>query len=497
MTASPRLQDATLRRDAGVVRLPAYDRSAVGIGQAHLGVGAFFKAHQAVYTEAAIAARDGDWRIRGVSLRRPDMRDALAPQDGLYTVVSADAGGEERRIIGALADVLVAPEDPAAVVSALADPRVKIITLTITEKGYCLSPATGALDLAHPEIAADLDAPERPTTAIGFLAAAFRRRIESGVALPAVVSCDNLPSNGARLRAAMLAYANAFDARLHDAIAEQGDFPCTMVDRIVPAATEDFLASLAAATGYRDEAAIRTEPFSQWVIEDRFRGPRPAWEAGGALIARDVAPFELAKLRLLNGAHSAIAYLGYLAGHEHVADAMSDPRFAQFVEALQEREIAPLTPAPDGMPLGPYMAALRARFANPTLRHRTWQIAMDGSQKLPQRLLDTIRAALAAGRPIDRLTLAVAAWTQYVSGVDERGAPIDVRDPLRAKLAAAAQAGGAVAADRARAFLSIREVFGDDLPGSARFRTALERAIGLVRERGAAGAVGHIEGGAA
>jgi fructuronate reductase len=492
MTAAPRLNEALMRQLAGAVRLPGYDRSAIGVGQVHLGVGAFFKAHQAVYADDAIALYGGDWRIRGVSLRRSDMRDALMPQDGLYTVVCADESGEQPRIIGSLADVLTAPESPDAVIDAIADPRVVVITLTITEKGYCLSPATGELDFNHPEIAADLERPDRPTTAIGYLAAGLTRRIEQGVLPPAIVSCDNLPSNGVKLREAMISFACKRNARLRDALVEHGVFPCTMVDRIVPAATNETRDSLSAAQGYRDEAAVHTEPYSQWVIEDCFRGPRPAWEAGGAMLTRSVAPFELAKLRLLNGAHSAIAYLGYLTGHEHVADAMADPSFARFVTMLQEREIAPVTPVPEESPHGPYMSALRARFANPTLRHRTSQIAMDGSQKLPQRLLPVILDARRSGGPYTCMMLAVAAWTQYVSGVGERGECIEVRDPLRDRLAEADRIGGGDASARADAFLALRQVFSAEFAADDALRRDFAQAIALIRERGAAAAVALV-----
>ncbi len=489
MNALSRLTDATLAAASPMLVRPGYDRRATGARQLHLGVGAFFKAHQAVYADAAMSAAGGDWRIRGVSLRRPDMRDALAPQDFLYTVAAADAQGEKLSVVTALSDVLVAPENPRAVIDAIADPTIAVITLTITEKGYCLSPATGDLDFEHPEIAADLRRQEAPATAIGYLVAGLRRRQAVGASLPGIVSCDNLSGNGEKLRRAVSAFAEAIDPRLARAIGDDAAFPSTMVDRIVPAATPESLDAISRALGLRDEAAIRTEPFSQWVIEDAFNGPRPAWEHGGAILTANVAPFELAKLRLLNGAHSSIAYLGYLAGHETVADAMADPAFDRFIADLQTREIAPVTPAPEGMPLRPYIEALQQRFKNPTLNHKTFQIAMDGSQKIPQRLLNTVRAQLDADGPITRLALAVGAWTRYVSGIDECGRAIDVRDPMRDRLAAAAKEGGADARARARAFLAIGEIFGSDLPASTRFADALGGAIESLASLGAATAV--------
>ena len=262
-----------------------------------------------------------------------------------------------------------------------------------------------------------------------------------------------------------------------------------MVDRIVPATTDEDIKNLPALIGAHDASPVKTEPFMQWVIEDHFAGDRPDWAGAGALLVDEVAPYELAKLRLLNGPHSAIAYLGYLAGHEYVADAMASPSFAAFVTQLQEQEIAPVTPEPDQMPLAPYMQDLRARFSNTALQHRTWQIAMDGSQKLPQRLLNTIRARLDAGASIKRLSLAVAAWTQYVSGTDEQGNKIDVRDPMAETLRLTSENAGTDPEKRAAAFLSIQEIFGSDLPASTLFQQELADAIRLLQTQGAAGAV--------
>lgn len=488
MTAAARLNDRTLKEVGGPVSLPQFDRRETGIGQVHLGVGAFFKAHLAQYTQAAIERAGGDWGVVGASLRSPQARDELAPQDNLFTVMEKDGAGSKITVNGVLKSMLVAPENPEALIAAIADPNVKVVTATITEKGYCLDPATSALDFDHPDIKHDLENRESPRSAIGILAAAIAKRIAARTPVT-VISCDNLSNNGARLKNAVCDFLLAGDRGSAAAIEEFVHFPATMVDRITPATTDDDRDDVARHIGLRDEAAVVTEPFTQWVIENDFAGDRPKWEEAGALLVSDVAPFELAKLRLLNGAHSALAYLGYLAGCEFVSDAMANRDLSRFVRNMQHIEIAPTLTAPREMPLAPYIDALELRFRNPALKHRTWQIAMDGSQKLPQRLVDTVRAQLGCNGPIGRLALAIAAWTQYVSGVDENNRAIDVRDPLSAQLKAISDEAGADPDTRARAFLSLHAVFGDDLIRSDRFCGTLASAIANLRNHGAAGAV--------
>ncbi|GAB4522100.1 MAG: mannitol dehydrogenase family protein [Amphiplicatus sp.] len=478
---------------AGVVR-PDLDRQKLGAGQVHLGVGAFFKAHLAPYTQQAIERAGGDWGVIGVSLRRPDARDELAPQDHLFTVTEMDAAGPRTTLIGALKDMLVAQENPGAVIDALADPAVKVVTLTITEKGYCLDPASGALDENHPDIRHDLAHPEAPRTAVGLIAAALRKRVDARAPLT-VLSCDNLSSNGARLRDGVRRFAELLDPALSRLIDDIAAFPNTMVDRITPATTPSDLDEIAERIGLRDEAAVVTEPFTQWVIEDRFIAARPAWEKAGALIVEDVAPYELAKLRLLNGAHSTIAYLGQRAGYEYVADVMAEPALASFIAAMQAEEIAPTLKPVAGLAYGTYIDALLERFRNPALRHRTAQIAMDGSQKLPPRLLGTVRAQLERGGSIERIALAIAAWLECLRGVDERGAPIEVNDPLAERLKRLSAQAGDDPQERVAAFLQLREVFGADLADSGRFRAALEKAVSALREGGVLAAIKRIEAG--
>ncbi|RZJ00115.1 MAG: mannitol dehydrogenase family protein, partial [Brevundimonas sp.] len=381
-----RLNDAALADLPGDVARPAYDRGQVKTGVVHLGIGAFHRAHQAVVFDDALAGGDPRWGVLGASLRSPGVRDQLNPQDGLYTLVVRDGAEETLRVIGAGRGVLVGPEDPAALVRAMAQPDVHILTLTVTEKGYRLDPATGALRLDDPEVAADLADLSAPRTAPGYVVAALKARREAGLTPFTVISCDNLPHNGKRIRAGVLEMARRIDGGLADWIEAEGAFPQTMIDRIVPATTPEDVARLSERLGVEDQGMVKAEPFTQWVIEDRFAGERPDFAALGVQLTDAVEPWEDAKLRLLNGAHSAIAYLGALSGYEHVHEAVAVPAFRAFVEALWDEAERTLSPPP-GLDIPTYRTELMARFSNSALQHRTRQIAMDGSQKLPQRLL--------------------------------------------------------------------------------------------------------------
>jgi fructuronate reductase len=480
---SGRLAPAALGRLPPAIERPAYDRARLPVGIVHLGLGAFHRAHQAVYTEDALAVEFGRFGICGVSLRSAAVRDRLAPQEGLYTVLTRAAGGERLRVVGCLKELLVGAEDPAAVVRRIADPEIAVVSLTVTEKGYCHDPATGMLDFDHPDIRHDLDHSERPRSAIGTLVAGLEQRRRQGGPPPTVLCCDNLPHNGRTLQGVALAFAGRRDPALARWIEAEVAFPCTMVDRIVPATTAEDLAAVEARLGLRDEAPVGTEPFSQWVIEDRFTGPRPAWERVGVELVADVAAYEEMKLRLLNGSHSALAYLGFLAGFEHVFEVMAAPEFVEFVRRMMALELAPTLDVP--VDLAAYQARVIERFANPAIRHRTAQIAMDGSQKLPQRLLGPIRDQLRAGGPIRHLALAVAGWMRFAAGRDERGRKITVADPLADRLRAIGARAGGDPEGLVTGFLAIREVFGDDLPRDPCFRDELTAALVSLIERGA------------
>ncbi|MCG5483067.1 MAG: mannitol dehydrogenase family protein [Sinorhizobium meliloti] len=479
-----RLSRKTIDRLPPTVKRPDYDLGPVTVGIVHLGIGAFHRAHQAAYTDALLS-ENPSWGICGVSLRSPETRDALQPQDGLYTLAVQDGEGSDLGVIGSVVELLCAPEDPEAVLRRMADPATRIVSLTITEKGYCHNPATGTLDEGHPDIVHDLANPARPRSAIGFIVEAISRRVSAGIAPFTLLSCDNLPGNGHVLKRIITQFAELRDPALAAVIRNVAS-PSTMVDRIVPATTDGDRSAVAAAMGFEDAWPIMTEPFRQWVIEDDFPLGRPAWEKAGALFVQDVSAFEFMKLRLLNGSHSTLAYLGYLAGAETVADAMSLPGMEALVEGLMRHEVSPTLPELPGFDLPAYRAELLQRFRNPALRHRTWQIAMDGSQKLPQRLLGSIRDRLQAEAGYDRLALGVAAWMRYARGLDEAGRPIDVRDPHAARIAGLAQ--GIDEPDRiVDAFLTMTDVFGTDLPASAPFRAALIKALdGLLRNGSAA-----------
>jgi fructuronate reductase len=483
-----RLNPALLDTLPAAVERPRYDRQGLATGIVHLGLGAFHRAHQAVYTDDVLNREPGPWGIVGVSLRNPDTRDALKPQGDLYTLAVKDGDGQRLRVVGAVTRCLVAPEDPEAVLAAMTAEGTRIVSLTITEKGYCHDPATGALNCDHPDILGDLATPERPVSALGYIVEALRRRRAAKLPPFTVMSCDNLPHNGKMIAGLVAALAERREPGFGEWVESHVCFPCTMVDRIVPATTEDDRAAVARDLGAEDAWPVVAEPFRQWVIEDCFNAGRPNWESAGAEVVDDVAPYEMIKLRLLNGSHSTLAYLGYLAGFETIAETIAQPAFARHVRALMEEQTATLT-IPSGFDIAAYKTQLLARFANPALKHRTWQIAMDGSQKLPQRLLASARARLAMALPVDRIAFGVAAWMRYVTGVDEHGQPIDVRDPLAARLTTIAAEAGSAPQRLAPALLAVREVFGDDLPENTTFTAAVTAALGTIHDLGARAAV--------
>jgi fructuronate reductase len=459
------------------VRRPDYDVGAVRVGIVHLGLGAFHRAHEAVYTDG-ILRLDPRWGICGVSLKTPGSADALARQDGLYTVLEKSPAGTSARVIGAVRETLYLGEARDEVITRIADPSVAVVSLTVTEKGYCHDPATGRLDRAHPDVAHDLLDPDAPVSAIGVLVAGLAARRSAASGPISVVCCDNLPHNGRTVENLAVAFAQALDPRLADWIGAHVAFPCTMVDRIVPATTEADVAEAARLLGMADAAPVVTEPFNGWVIENRFAAARPGWEGAGAQVVADVTPFETMKLRLLNGSHSTLAYLGFLMGHDYIWQASADPLLATLIERMMATEIAPTLASPPGVDLAAYCAQLVARFRNPALPHRTQQIAIDGSQKLPQRLLGTVRDRLAGGGSIAHLALAIAGWIRYASGTDEHGKPIAVSDPLSAKFSAIAAAAHGNASDIADGFLDLTAVFGVDLSGNPAFRRAVSRDVG-------------------
>lgn len=465
----PRLCDATLAGLPAHVARPAYDRARTRIGVVHFGPGAFHRAHQAVYLDAVLDA-DPAWAICAVSLHSPGVRDALRPQDGLYTLVLQ---GERPalRVVGSIRELLCAPQEPEAVLARLADRDVRLVTLTITEKGYCLS--ADGVDLAHPDIVHDLASPETPASAIGWLVAGLRARRDRGFEPFTVLSCDNLADNGGRLRRAVLQFAAQLDPRLADWIETGVAFPRSMVDSITPASDDALRAWVAEQAGVVDAWPVQREPYTQWVVEDHFPHGRPPLERAGVVLSDDIAGYDRAKLRLLNAPHSALAYLGSLLEIDTVAAAMREPALAGFVERLMRQDIVPTLKLPRGFDPDAYIDAILARFRNPAIAHRLAQIAWDGSQKIPVRLLGTIADALAAGRPIGRLCLPVAGWLHFVRRQARHGVPIV--DPLAETLAAIGRATTGEATHDVAAFLAMDIVFGV-LAADTRFREVLARA---------------------
>lgn len=416
---------------AGPVISPAYDRKALQPGILHIGLGAFHRAHQAVYTDAALAEDFGPWGIVGVSLRSADIVRELNEQDGLYSVVTRSGAGESVQVVGSIVRGLAAAEQRDELLGLLADPQIKIVTITVTEKAYGLDPVSGGLDRNHPSVKADLENPSAPIGILGYLVAGLASRKAAGLPPFTVLCCDNLPTNGRIVRRLVIEMAGANDPALATWISEKGAFPSSMVDRIVPAATGESRARATAMLGVEDRQSLETEPFMQWVIEDHFISGRPKWEAGGALFVDDVEPYEKMKLRLLNGAHSMIAYLGQLKGLEFVRDVMAVPEYAQLARRHMQAAVKTLDPVP-GIDLKHYIDELIERFANPTIAHRTRQIAMDGTQKLPQRIFAGTVDDLAAGRDAASFAFATALWIAYAKRTP------DIDDPRREQVRAAA-----------------------------------------------------------
>jgi mannitol 2-dehydrogenase len=451
------LTRANLARLRPPVLVPRFDPAAVTAGLVHIGLGGFHRAHMARYTHRLMELRAGalEWGIIGAGLMPDDhrMQESLGPQDNLYTLVERGTGQETVAVIGSLADVIFAGGSSASLLRAIEQPPIRIVSLTVTEHGYCLNRSTKQLDPQHPLIRKDLAQPERPSSAIGIVVEAYRRRMEAGLAPFTALSCDNIQHNGSVLREAVLALAALRDAKLTDWIAENGCFPSTMVDRITPVTTDADIAALAERYGVVDRWPVFAEAFTQWVIEDRFPAGRPAWEDVGAQFTTDVAPYEFMKLRLLNASHLAVAGVGRLAGYVTIDEAMADPTIARFMAALMDRETEPTLSDVPGIDLPGYKATLIERFSNPAIKDTVERVNTDAPLNI---LVDPIRDRLRNGESVDLLALALAAWLRRVRGEDEQGKPIDVRHPLADQLRAKAVEGG----PDPRPLLAIDPLFG-------------------------------------
>src|SRR5271165_4140367 len=461
-----RLAEASLSDLSPSVRRPRYDRARLHVGMAHIGVGAFHRCHQAEFTDDMLEARFGPWGVIGINLYPPRLGSLLAPQDHLYSRTLRQGDRAESRIIGSIVQSLdvVDQASAEAAFDALALATLEVVTMTVTEKGYGLVPASGALDSGNPDLRADSEGAFPPRTLLGLLTLALERRHAAGAPPPTLISCDNVPSNGALLRSALVAFAAARSTPLAKWIEASVAFPSSMVDRIVPAVTEQDIALIAADIGVIDEAAVVGEPFRQWVIEDRFAGGRPEWDLAGAQFVRDAKPFETIKMRVLNAAQSTLSHLGALVGHEFSFEAAADPVLIGLTRRMLEEETSSTLPDLEGMGVAAYIESSVARIANSAIRHRCHQIGTDGSQKIVQRLIAPLRERLAAGQAAPLMTLAVAGWMAYcLSGARRFGRRWTPSDPWAATVIAMGEQCREDFSALAKAVLGIRPIFASDL----------------------------------
>jgi fructuronate reductase len=483
------LSPSTLDQLPANIQRPQYSREQCKAGIVHLGIGNFHRAHQALFTEALLNQAGGDWRIIGVSLRNPELRDRLAPQNYLYALAEQSPNCNSIRVMGALQEILVAPENPDAVISALASAQIRVVTITVTEKGYCLIPGGNSLNLRDPLVIRDIANPHSPTTMPGFLVAACARRKAEGSGGFTVLSCDNLPHNGRLTRAAVQEMAQAQSPQLAQWIDENISFCSTMVDRIVPASSEGSVQEISGQLNLDDRGAVLCEPFRQWIIEDNFKGKKPAWDKVGALFVEDVQAYEQMKLRLLNGSHSALAYLGLLYDFQFIHQAAENPELRRLAKVLMEVELAPTLAPVAGVDLTQYQAMVLERFANHRVPYTCLQVASDGSQKLPQRLWRAAEIRLARGEASPLIAMVTAAWIRHLQGRDIRGYEIDVADPLAEQLVPAARKLAVVESEQADAIASLCPTLPAPLTRSEKFLLQVATSLRIIQQQGAATAV--------
>ncbi|MGF1476024.1 MAG: mannitol dehydrogenase family protein [Geminicoccaceae bacterium] len=472
-----RLSLQTLAELPTEVARPSYHREQISPGIVHIGVGNFHRAHQAVYLDDLFnTGRDLDWGIIGAGFRPPDaaMRETLKNQDCLTTVVEVEPGTTRARVTGAMVDFMPVGQDTAGMVSVLDDPRIRIVSLTVTEGGYCIDPATGSFDPDHPDIRADAASPHSPSHLFGVLVAALNKRRGAGTAPFTVMSCDNIPGNGGVARDAVVGLADLADPDLAKWIRHEVAFPDSMVDRITPVTTERERDLLRQRVGIDDGWPVFCEPFRQWVMEDRFSDGRPALEEVGVTFTHDVSAYELMKIRMLNGGHAAIAYPAALLGIKTVHNAMADPLIDAYLDRLEREEIIPVVPAIPGVDLAAYLELIKRRFANPEVEDTIVRLCQDGSNRQPKFILPSIRDRLAQGQSVDGLALETALWCRYCYGETDAGETISIQDALADRLREAARR----ARTTPRAFLALKDIFGDIADNddfSARFDLMLTR----------------------
>jgi mannitol 2-dehydrogenase len=466
------------------VAVPSYDRSKLRAGIVHFGVGGFHRAHQAMYLDRLMnEGKALDWAICGVGVMPADerMRQVLDAQDGLYTlVVKAPDGTLDARVIGSIVEYLYAPDDPDAVIEKMASPEIRIVSLTVTEGGYNFNAVTGEFMADNPDVQHDLDRGNQPRTTFGLITAAVERRRERGVPPFTIMSCDNIQGNGDAARRSFVEYARLRDPGLASYVAENVNFPNSMVDRITPVTTDDDREQVGKRFGIADGWPVVCEPFTQWALEDAFGAGRPPFEEAGVQVVPDVEPYELMKLRLLNASHQGLCYFAWLAGYRLVHDAAQDELFAKFLLGYMEREATPtLEPVP-GVDLREYQHQLIDRFSNAQVRDTVARLCAESSDRIPKWLLPVIRRNLDTGGDILLSTAIVASWARYAEGVDEQGRPIDVVDRLKEPLMAAAQR----QRDEPLAFIANRDVFGD-LVDNERFVSAYRSVLSSLHHKGA------------
>ncbi len=492
-----RLNQETLALAPASVRRPGYDREKTRIGFAHIGVGAFHRCHQAEYTEDALEAGADDRAEIGINIRPPSIEAQLAPQDGLYTRLLVEGDKAEARVIGSIRRVLDADREPGTAIAALADPGIEIVTMTVTEKGYCHIPASGAIDWERPEIADDLKRASGRQSLPGLLVEMLSKRMVANAPVT-LISCDNIPGNGHILRNVVSSFAEAADKPLASWLSDNVRFPSTMVDRIVPATRPEDLERVEQMAGYRDEGVVVGEPFRQWVIEDDFNRPRPHWDVAGAEFVGDVEPYEFIKMRVLNACQTALSYLGALSGLGTTCDDVHDPLLRDFARRMILSESAAVLPDVPSMKVGPYLDLTISRLANPAIRHSNHQIATDGSQKINQRILQPLRDRMAKGFSSPLLETAVAGWVAYLAKSQAAfGASWQAHDQIMPFVAdIAKQSSGDIDAFTAL-FVGNRAIFGDALANDAAFTRRVATSARSILAEGVAKTVGASLGGRA
>ncbi len=476
-----RLNTQNLAQLPSSIPKPSYDRAQLKCGIVHMSVGGFHRSHQALYIHDLMQKNPSDWMIAGVGMLPSDSTNvaAMNEQDVLYSILERTTNGDELKICGGIKEIYHAPANPAAVVERLMDPDVKILSLTITEKGYCYN-QQGDLDLGNPNVKSDLESPENPKTAYGYIVNALARRRKVGMKPFTVMSCDNLPGNGHLTQKLVLQFADQISKDLSAWIKAEVSFPNCMVDRITPVTTPEIVDIIEKQYGIEDKWPVVCEDFRQWVLEDKFCNGRPAFEEVGVQLVQDVEPYEKMKVRLLNGSHSALSYLSYLMGYRRVDLAMADPLIAKFVRTYMDKDITPSVPDVPGIDLDKYKDKLIERFANKAIGDQVQRLAEDGSQKIPNAILPCIRYALENGGSIKFAALALAGWLRYLSGVDESNELIEIKDPAKAKMQ-----------DRIKAdpkdptgVLGLNEIFGD-VGMNGKLIGAVSDALTSLHEKGA------------